>query len=107
VRDRATDLAQRSKHGAEVAWRKSNDSYTQNPLLFGGIAIAAGFGLGMLIPSTMRERELLGERRERVLSRAKDYARQASEVAMESAKEGMRAATETAKEEVETRRTLP
>jgi ElaB/YqjD/DUF883 family membrane-anchored ribosome-binding protein len=100
ARERATDLAHRGRERAEVAWGKTNDAYGRNPLAFGAVAIAAGFGLGMLIPSTEREKELLGERRERVLSRAREVASKAQNIAIDSAKEGMKAASGTAKEEM-------
>jgi hypothetical protein len=48
----------------------------------------------------------LGERRDRVVSRAKDYARQATKSRWSRRRRAQRR-EETAKEEVETRRTLP
>jgi hypothetical protein len=98
VRERSGALATRGREGAVVAWHRSQGAYEQNPLAFGAGAVLVGLGIGMLLPPTEREDRLLGERRERVLERARGAAREAKDVALESVKERVRQARESARE---------
>lgn len=96
----ATALADRATHGAEVVRTRVSEAATQlshqagelsheareqlrlaslrtrdfadeNPLIVGAIAIAAGVGVGLLLPNTQPENRLLGEARDRLLGDAR------------------------------------
>ncbi len=99
IKGRASDLASRGKERASHARERSENAFSDNPLAFGALALFTGVGLGMMLPHTRREDRMLGAPRERVVERAKHFAHEAKEVAVQSAKDGMRAAQETAKEE--------
>jgi hypothetical protein len=70
----------------------------QNPLAVGAVALAAGIGVGLLVPTTTREDELFGERRDELVDRMKDKAQQVGQVAAQSARRAAEAARQTAKE---------
>ena len=57
-----------------------------NPLAAGAIAAAVGLTIGLALPETERENELMGEARDAVVNRAKDAARGAAERVQDTAK---------------------
>jgi hypothetical protein len=97
LKGRANDLRLRS--GARV--RRSIDTaqraWHENPMLVGLFAVAAGAALAAAIPTTRRERELIGPRRDRLVGEAKRTA----EEAVETVKQTAQTAVFTAKEELE------
>lgn len=99
VKGRANELAGKSKEQVSRVRNRSEDAFSQNPFVFGGLALLTGIGLGMMLPHTQREDRMLGKPRDRVMERAKHIASEAKDVAVHSAKEGVRAARETAKED--------
>jgi ElaB/YqjD/DUF883 family membrane-anchored ribosome-binding protein len=56
-----------------------------NPLAAGAIAAAVGATVGMALPETRRENELMGEARDTVVTRAQDAARDAAEKVQDAA----------------------
>ena len=58
-----------------------------NPLGVGLAAIAAGIGVGLLLPQTRPERELLGPKRDELLSEAKQSLSDVSQTAKVTARE--------------------
>jgi ElaB/YqjD/DUF883 family membrane-anchored ribosome-binding protein len=81
ARDRTSDYASRARVRAGDARRYASDSYDANPLTGALVGIAAGALLGLLLPRTRREDELLGETRDRLADAAKSAARAASDTA--------------------------
>jgi ElaB/YqjD/DUF883 family membrane-anchored ribosome-binding protein len=96
----ARDLGERAEHTlhdgsarardfAEHEWERVRSSSTElareNPLALGAIALAAGVGVGLLLPSTDKEDELLGPVRERLVSDARDTARELGSAAKDVA----------------------
>jgi ElaB/YqjD/DUF883 family membrane-anchored ribosome-binding protein len=47
----------------------------ENPLLAGGAALGIGMAVGLALPSTVTENEMLGGARDAVVTRAKEAAR--------------------------------
>jgi ElaB/YqjD/DUF883 family membrane-anchored ribosome-binding protein len=84
---RARDLAQRELNEARQFSRQAAETH---PLAVGAAAVAAGVVVGLLIPETRRESELLGAQRDRLMSGAKE--------AVSDAKEVMQDLQQTAKE---------
>jgi ElaB/YqjD/DUF883 family membrane-anchored ribosome-binding protein len=76
------------------AGRRSVDYADENPLLIGALAVAAGVGVGLALPATRRENELLGETRDRLLGDARGLIGEARE----AAREVQRQARETTQE---------
>lgn len=104
IKRRASDYMEKGRHGARRVKGRSESMFDENPLALGAFALLAGIGLGMLLPHTRRENQLLGQRRAHVLERARGLAGEAKEVAIHSAREGIKAARETAKHDAEERK---
>ena len=65
-----------------------------NPLAVGAMAAALGATIGLALPETERENELMGEARESVVDRAKGAAHTAAERVQEAAQAAQKVATE-------------
>ena len=98
-----------AKASAEARAEAARESYQHvledNPLILGACAMVAGLAIGLLIPSTQREDEMMGAQRDSLLDQARtivDNARQAAVSTLRSGTENVKAhlseATETAKE---------
>lgn len=85
VSDTATNVYESASHFAENAYEKVGDYSTQareqyeyyieeNPLAVGAVALAIGAAVGLAIPSTQYEGQLMGETRENLLHLAQDKA---------------------------------
>jgi|SoiMetStandDraft_5_1073268.scaffolds.fasta_scaffold30751_2 ElaB/YqjD/DUF883 family membrane-anchored ribosome-binding protein len=68
ARKRGRELGHRARDGFVRAEHTAVDFGRENPLAIGAVALAAGVGVGLLLPSTQREDELLGATRDRMLS---------------------------------------
>lgn len=75
--------AERARHARE----SSRQVADEHPLAIGAAALAAGIFVGLLIPSTHREREALGSRRDRLVGDAKGAAHEWSHTAKEAARD--------------------
>ncbi len=96
ARMRTSDYANRARMRASDARRYAADSYEENPLSGVLLGVAAGALLGLLLPRTRRENELLGETRDRLADAARSAARAASDTARQRLDE-MGVNTEAAK----------
>lgn len=67
ARTRARDLGHRARDEFVRAEHSAVDFGRENPLAIGAMALAAGVGVGLLLPSTEREDELFGATRDRVV----------------------------------------
>jgi len=65
---------QRISDMADRAESQFNRWMRENPLAVGAAAIAVGAAIGMAIPETDRERELIGETRDRLVDKAQEMA---------------------------------
>jgi hypothetical protein len=64
---RARELGHRARDGFVRAEHTAVDFGRENPLAIGAVTLAAGVGVGLLLPSTQREDELLGAARDRMV----------------------------------------
>ncbi len=98
-----------AKSAAGATAEAARDAYQHvledNPLILGACAMIAGLAIGLLIPSTQREDEMMGAQRDSLLDQARaivDNARQAAVSTLRSGSENVKAhlneATESAKE---------
>jgi len=82
--DRARRYASRELGQARDYGRRVSE---EHPLAIGAAAIAAGIGVGLILPSTPPEQRLLGESKERLLEDAKGAARDLAQTAKHTARE--------------------
>lgn len=92
--------AERRAHArAQMAGSRISHTYRDNPLLVGAATMGAGVALGMLLPSTEKEDELVGDYRDRLLERAEQQGREVLERGKRAASDAASAAASTAKAE--------
>ncbi len=96
-----------AEHGAEYVKSAYEHTLDENPLVLGACAVAAGLALGLLLPPTQKENELMGGVRDGLLDQARgivDEARQAAVRTLhsgtDSVKEHLSEVTEEMKETV-------
>jgi hypothetical protein len=68
-------LPDRAQDFATSAQDRIRRNLEDSPLIAGGIAIAAGMAVGLAIPETEREQELLGDTRDSLMEQVKESAR--------------------------------
>ncbi|HEX5659288.1 MAG TPA: hypothetical protein VFX59_18970 [Polyangiales bacterium] len=102
VGQQASQWSHDARDGITHAGQRTVEYMDENPLLVGALAIAAGVGVGLALPETRRENQLLGETRDRLLGDARGLldearrtARDVGETAREAARDVQRQARET------------
>lgn len=114
VKDRASDLSDEArqravqlKNKARYQTRKAKTGFWQmmeeNPLAIGAAALTLGVIAGFSLPSTDKEDELLGERRDHLLERAKETGQEV----LEKGKHVAEAAVDKVKQEAEAQGLTP
>ena len=78
VRERSGEMLRRGRHNLELMIR-------DYPLAVGAAAAVLGASLGMVVPETEQENELMGEARDSALERAQDVASDAASRVKEAA----------------------
>ena len=98
----ATGAADEARLGLRRAERGLQSTYRENPLALGAAALALGAVVGVALPRTEREDQILGEARDHVLHKAGDAAHQAvasvsqlAEAALEGVKQPAQQAAST------------
>jgi ElaB/YqjD/DUF883 family membrane-anchored ribosome-binding protein len=84
TRDRAADMQGRARVQARRLEGGFERMYRENPIAVGAAAIAVGTMVGLSLPRTEREDELLGATRDRLIDRAQDLAHEGLEKAKET-----------------------
>ena len=76
ARERAAELSWRARERARYQTRQARvgfwETMEERPLALGAAALALGVMAGLMIPSTRKEDELMGETRDRLMERAKE-----------------------------------
>ena len=80
--------AQQVQYTARQVGDNASRMFQQNPLGMGVIAVAAGTVLGMALPATRKEREIMGETRDKVIERVETTASEALSQAEDQARQG-------------------
>jgi ElaB/YqjD/DUF883 family membrane-anchored ribosome-binding protein len=94
--DRASEAVARTREYASdtadsvrrIARRRQNQLQrimNENPVLVGGAALLLGAAVGLAVPETEKENELMGEARDNVVERARDVARDAANEVQDAA----------------------
>lgn len=99
--DQAAALRHEARERMQRAQLRTRDFADENPLAVGAIAVAAGVGIGLLLPATQPENRLMGQTRDRLVGDARDLLREVrdtggrvGETARDAAREVRSAATE-------------
>jgi ElaB/YqjD/DUF883 family membrane-anchored ribosome-binding protein len=87
ARERARERAGRLKAGAERGMHQLNQETHEHPLRVAAGAAIAGLALGMLLPGTRKENEVMGGARDEVMDRAGEAASRVRDVATEGARQ--------------------
>lgn len=91
VEHRLGEAADRARHVAarelREARRFSRQATEDHPLAVGAAALAAGICVGLMLPSTRHEREMLGPQRDRWMGEAKDTVQDWTHTAKEAARD--------------------
>jgi ElaB/YqjD/DUF883 family membrane-anchored ribosome-binding protein len=94
--DKVSGLGDRARYGA----RKASDGFgrmlQENPLAVGVLAAGVGAAVGLAIPETARENEVMGEARDTVVEKAQEKAQEAQEKVQRVAEEAQGAAQQEA-----------
>jgi len=75
--DRVEDLGSEVQYRARRAGTRLEDLMEENPLAVGAIALAVGAAIGMAVPTTQREQQLMGESRDKLFDKAQEATSQA------------------------------
>ena len=84
---RSSELGHRAREQALRVERDARDLARENPLAVGAAALAVGVGIGLLLPSTHPEDELLGERRDRLIGDLRDSVEGVGRAAKDTARD--------------------
>ncbi|MFL5593113.1 MAG: DUF3618 domain-containing protein [Gemmatimonadaceae bacterium] len=99
----AADLKENVARTARAQSDKIAGTFEQNPLPIGVVAAALGLAAGFVLPSTRKEAELVGEKRDELVDKAREAIREKKEKAQNVAKrvvsEAKSVATQAAREE--------
>lgn len=92
ISNQAQERAQQAKGGFQRMLR-------ENPLALGALVMGAGAAVGLSIPGTSKEDEVMGETRDNLVERGKQSARNTREKAQRVLEEGRSAAEEEAEKQ--------
>jgi ElaB/YqjD/DUF883 family membrane-anchored ribosome-binding protein len=101
VGDKATELGSQAKDTAQSAVRATGTYITDNPLAAGAIAVLLGVGVGLLVPATEKENQLLGETRDRLKDQAAEQLHQVADKVTNVAQTAFDSAKQSVKDEAE------
>jgi ElaB/YqjD/DUF883 family membrane-anchored ribosome-binding protein len=102
VAHRVSDAASGVAHGAENRAMKLKYEYEESPWMGGVVALALGAAAGLALPSTEPERRIMGEKRDELLDRVSDTAREKLNAVRSVASEVVADARESIGESVRT-----
>jgi ElaB/YqjD/DUF883 family membrane-anchored ribosome-binding protein len=96
AQERAGDLAEQTRHQAQRARGGFERMLRENPLTVGALAVGAGAAVGLAIPSTSKEHEVMGEARDTVVEKAQEKAQDVQQRVQQVAQEAQSAAKDEA-----------
>ena len=95
----AQELGQQAQMQVRHARDRVGQMIDETPLVAGVVALAIGAVVGVALPSTPQEQQLMGETRDRLVDRVQEAGQETMEKVQHVAKEVTQTAKETAKEE--------
>ena len=96
TQNQASRLANRAQHQARRAGGGLQRMLRENPLTTGALAVGLGAAVGLAIPETRKEHEVMGEARDTVVEKAQEKAQEAQEKVQRVAEEAQGAAQQEA-----------
>ncbi|HKH12061.1 MAG TPA: DUF3618 domain-containing protein [Rubrobacter sp.] len=107
AQDKAGDLGSRTREGASRLGSQARQQaqragsgfqrmLDENPLAVGALAVGAGAAIGLAIPETSKEHEVMGEARDTVVEKAQEKAQDAQQRVQRVAEEAQGAAQQEA-----------
>jgi len=94
VSERAGELGRRAQTQLKRAEERAVDYSRENPMAIGAAALAAGVGVGLLLPSTRPEDRLLGSRRDRLIGDVRETVEEVGRSVKETARDVKGAVTQ-------------
>jgi len=104
---RVDEFSEQAQYQAHRAKQGFQHMMAENPLAVGAAALAIGATIGLLIPATQRENELMGQARDRLVEKAQTTAKQTMETVGEAVKEDIREMSEATKSAKPAQRQTP
>jgi ElaB/YqjD/DUF883 family membrane-anchored ribosome-binding protein len=99
AQDTASNIANQAQYQAQRVEDRFQQTLHENPLAVGAIALAVGAAVGLALPQTERENQLMGEARDNLLEQAQSMAQDTVEKVQQVASEVTDQAKTTAREE--------
>jgi len=99
VTETASNLADQAQYQAQRVEDRFQNTLQENPLAVGAIALALGTAVGLALPQTQRENELMGEARDTLIDRAQEVAQDTVEKVQRVASEVTSSTAETVREQ--------
>jgi len=99
VQETASDVYERGAYYADRVEDRFQQQLSESPLVVGAISLALGAAVGLAVPTTRKEHQLMGEARDTLVERATEAASQAVDKVQNVASEVASQATDTAKEQ--------
>ena len=96
VQDRASRLGSQARHQASRAGSGFQRMLNENPLTVGALAVGTGAAIGLAIPETSKEHEVMGEARDTVVEKAQEKAQEVQQSVQRVAEEAQGAAQQEA-----------
>ena len=96
AQDRASRLGSQARHQASRAGGGFQRMLNENPLTVGALAVGAGAAIGLAIPETSKEHEVMGEARDTVVEKAQGKVQEVQQSVQRVAEEAQGAAQQEA-----------
>jgi len=87
VQQRASDVQYQAQNAMSDAQWQLDRTLNENPLALGALALGVGAAVALAIPSTQKERELVGEQRDKLVEQAAGAVSQAMDQAQSKVQE--------------------
>ncbi|MGZ8900033.1 MAG: DUF3618 domain-containing protein [Limisphaerales bacterium] len=97
--ERGAQLKEKARHGYEQGYESIKHTAEERPLAVGLGFLAIGVVVGMLLPSTRKEDELVGPTRDRLVNRSREVAEDAVDRGKQVARTAYDTATREAREQ--------
>jgi ElaB/YqjD/DUF883 family membrane-anchored ribosome-binding protein len=99
AQETASNLTDQAQYQAQRVEDRFQSTLQDNPLAIGAIALALGTAVGLALPQTERENQLLGEARDTLIDRAQEVAQDTIEKVQQVASNVTSDATQNVKEQ--------